>query len=672
MNANRCFFGLSVIIGLVACCKLGIGHADEADQKRKEYDIARRAHDLLAHWVEEGTASGLDDVWWDNCDGGHSRVNLDQLPGMKQFDKSGWGLQLGLRDKTTIGNSSTAHKQIERGSQTRGAYSSPFGLSALRKQYRGNNLYVYPSHMDYITGNQRLGTGQTKKKGAGRGDMFPTNTPFAITSLGSSGSDKPFIRAAAWTIGSFRPNVRRYLEQNGILIPALQMLLRRKQQHVVESEDYFSGKAHPTVFDRKHLHPIAMMHAAHDMTLRDIPALVQLSIIEEDLMSPGTDFIGPPAMTEKLFDSPEVISRVWRGYPNTRRMVVSAESTINPSKAPLTYRWVVLRGDSSRVSINKLRPDGSVAEVIVSYPFRHNSTDIDGMWSNRVDIGVFASNRRSVSVPAFITWMGLDHEQRIYDSEGRLLEIDYGTKRFVDPRLARPSNYRDAIIWDNGKVAGIKRTFPDMKTKILRPDGKEKIESNNTGFQKSRKIEGSRNLLESDNASPTKNQVDPATLKKPPVPTPNQITEAEQNLKSILSQPISARIEQAHGRDDTEFYVLVRSACLSAAQQGELMTVKSCLEMLGHKFNSDLLALRCDSISQLIGSRRLVAAKKEDVANLALLTCHIAQSAGHLKEAETFARRALVLARQTRNISLQRGAARLLSQQSKEKPVELE
>ena len=255
------------------------------EQKRYEYQIAREAHSLLDRWIAEGTASGLDGTTWDNRDDGHSRVNLDQLPGMKQFPYSkseartvGWGLQLQTRNATTVGNSSTAHKQINKGSQPRCAYSAANALRALRRQYGKNNLYIYPSHMDHIGGNTREGKSQTKKWGSGRGDMYPTNTPYVIITQGSSGTDQPFIRAVSWAIGAFSPEVRAKLENEKLLMPTIQHLLRSNQTHVKTRDDYLSGKAHPAVFDRADLDAIGMMNAAHEMRLNTIPPLVQISV----------------------------------------------------------------------------------------------------------------------------------------------------------------------------------------------------------------------------------------------------------------------------------------------------------------------------------------------------------------------------------------------------------
>jgi len=601
-----------------------------AEQKRKEYDLARRAHLMFVRWLEEESVSGLQEVWWDNCDGGHSRVNLEQLPGMRKYEDSKWGLQTRVRDTTTVGNSSTAHKQIEKGSQTRSAYSAIYGLSALRKQYRKNNIYIYPSHMDYIAGNQRLGKSQTKKQGSGRGDMFPTNTPFAITSLGSSGSDQPFIRAVAWTIGSFRSNVREKLEADGMLMPTVQMLLRRTQKHVQSDDDYFSGIAHPSVFDRTKLDPIAMMEAAREMRMKDIPPLVQMTVIEEEAMQPGKDYLGPPALKEQLFDSPEVISRIWRGYPFTRRMVISAQETLNPSGLPLQFKWVVLRGDPAAIDIRPFGENDASAEITFSYPFRHDRTGVEGIWSNRFDVGVFAITPRSVSVPGFVTWMGLDHEERRYDRSNNLASIDYGTGRFVDPRIGVAHPFREEHKWVQGEIASTQR-----------------VES-----------QGSSDDVD----SPVSREI---TAPKPrpkrsAVPRATELEEARKRLSAVFATEVTSRLRRVAERGDAEFYVLHESVCHDAASTGDAITLQASLKELENRFDSTLIDLKSQVLTALCDNPDLEEAQALVGAQLAIDANQAAAKAGKQLLAASLAKQGLSMARISDDVEQQREATRAI------------
>ena len=64
-------------------------------------------------------------------------------------------------------------------------------------------------------------------------DLSP-NTPYLIASQGSSGSDQPFMRAIPYTLAAFRPEVKRKLIDNGLLMPTLQMILRQANKQIRE------------------------------------------------------------------------------------------------------------------------------------------------------------------------------------------------------------------------------------------------------------------------------------------------------------------------------------------------------------------------------------------------------------------------------------------------------
>ena len=71
--------------------------------------------------------------------------------------------------------------------------------------------------------------------------------------------------------------------------------------------------------------------------------------------------------TEKHADTPAVIARVWRGKDGRRRLVVSAADSYDLNKKPLTFTWVVLRGDEKQIQITPRKKDGSEVEIVVPY-----------------------------------------------------------------------------------------------------------------------------------------------------------------------------------------------------------------------------------------------------------------------------------------------------------------
>jgi len=380
---------------------------------------------LLRKWDAGGTAAGNTGDYYDNRDGGHSRLNIAPYPQLQRTNYGaavrtrGWGAQRQILPHVTFGNSSTASYVTKGGSHTRRLYSSRWGLQLLHRQYVGNNVYVYPEHLDHDIGHNGCFRSQ------GFGDIFPTNTPYAIASQGSSGSDQPFVKAIPYALAAFRPEVKKRLVKAGLLMPTLQMIFRSTNKNLKTPGDYLTGRAHPTVFLGKNVDALAMVKMAHAVRLNTIPPMMRLKVVEEDEPKHGRDFFDP-GQTEKLADTPGVIARIVRGGAYRRRIVVSAEATKDINGRALTYAWRVLRGDASRITITPQNDAKSVVEIVVAYHHWRPIAEGSRLASNRVDIGAFVHNGAHYSAPGFITFFTLDHEERTYAADGRLLEIAYG------------------------------------------------------------------------------------------------------------------------------------------------------------------------------------------------------------------------------------------------------
>ncbi len=381
--------------------------------------------DLLRKWYAEKTAAGNVGDVYDNRDRGHSGLDLGQFPQLSKTVYNELALKYRLDWAGTLrrlpivvfGNSSTSAGVSDGGSNPRMMYTRPGGLRALNEQYASNNLYIYPEHCDYKPGHN--GT-------PGYGDLYPTNTPFVFISQGSSGSDQPFMRAVPLTMAAFRPEVKQKLVADGLLMPTVQMIFRWSATQLSGSQDYLAGKAHPPVFEGSWVDPLAMVRMAHEMTAEAIPPLVKLTVVEEETPVRGCDYFEREGLSEVLGTTPAVIARFWRGRDFTRRMMVSAGTSIDANQRPLEFHWKLLRGDPAKVTIKPLTSRRAGAEIVVHWHDRYPIVTGSPMESNRVDIGVFAFNGVHYSAPAFITFFFLDSEARTYDAQGRLLEIGYG------------------------------------------------------------------------------------------------------------------------------------------------------------------------------------------------------------------------------------------------------
>ena len=390
--------------------------------------------ELLRKWWAEGTAAGNVGDRYDNRDRGHSQLDITPYPQLSKVQygdedrkkNRDWAVQMTVLPPIVFGNSSTSAPILQGGSNIRQYYTHPQGLPFLFTQYSRCNIYAYPEHQDHDPGHNGVG--------GGYGDVYPTNTPYLIASQGSSGSDQPFLKAMPFALAAFRPEVKQTLVQTGLLMPTMQMILRTTGRQLVGSavtpfkdivkSQYLTGKAHPTVFEGSWVDELKMVQMAHDIQLDNIPPLAVLKVLDESQARQGEDFFDG-ATSEKLADTLCVIARFLRGSGYSRRMVVSAEQSFDANKLPLTFHWVVLRGDADRIKITPHNKQGSVAEIVVPYHDRAPVFPGSPLESNRVDIGVFVHNGTHFSAPSFITFYSFDWEGRTYDASGRLLDIGY-------------------------------------------------------------------------------------------------------------------------------------------------------------------------------------------------------------------------------------------------------
>lgn len=455
------------VVVVAAAVGLAVARADRPadDELRKQPITTDRGEvgRLLTAWAKEGTAAGNVGDWYDNRDGEHSPLDLRPYPQLQKVKYSDedikhrrhWALQPRVLPHVVFGNSSTSAPPHLTGSNPRTLYCARDGLPLLHRQYRGNNLYIYPEHRDHDPGHNGLGDGY--------GDLFPTNTPYLLISQGSSGSDQPFMRALPFTLAAFRPEVKQRLIDNGLLMPTVQMILRRCNRGITSSTDYLSGKAHPTVFEGGQVDPVAMVQLAHRLQLDSLPPLVQLKVVEEDEPgAAGADYFDPPWLTEKHADTPSVIARIWRGRQRTRRLVVSAADSIDLNKKPLTFHWVLLRGDAKRVTITPQEKDSRSATITVTYHERRPIAPGAALQSNRIDIGVFADNGAHLSPPAFVTFFSLDSEARTYDDRGRIVEIGHGMG-VLEPKLVRAGDVVSEVSKDGLAAQMLKLTVAQQQ-----------------------------------------------------------------------------------------------------------------------------------------------------------------------------------------------------------------
>jgi hypothetical protein len=420
----------------------------------------------LREWDRQGTCAGHIGDLYDNTDLDHSVLDPARFPRLARIryheECHRRGLSSGLQTRfqhgaVVLGNSSMAIVEPDRWrSQPRLAYTSPGAVQRLQQQYLRNHLYIYPEHRDHDPGHNGIPAG-------GYGDVFPANTPYVLVTQGSSWSDQPFLEAIAATLAAFRPETKARLRESGLLMPTVQMLLRRCQTQVPNRETYLTGAAHPTAFDASQLDIMRLITMAHEIKPDALPPLVNLRVVAQEN--------GYSSDTGNLFDTPQAIARVYRSLNKEMVLVVSAVESIDVQGKALQYLWKVLRGDQANIRIRSLNRDASVVELRIPWHERHPVTPGSVLESTRIDIGVFVESEAGISAPGFISITCPDNEWREYAPDGRLLVRDYTHEakkdNYVDPVIRASRDWRDEFHYDgSGKLTGWTRTRSDRVEKF--------------------------------------------------------------------------------------------------------------------------------------------------------------------------------------------------------------
>jgi len=403
------------------------------------------ADQLLRSIHARGMAAGNWGDLYDNRDNGHSRLSASAFPQISHVtyapaaNRHASALPGPLRfNRPAIGNASLAITggPLPRSLPRRAMTGGRFEVFAADAQ--AGRLIVYPEHRDHDPDT---------------GDRFPANTASMLISQGSSGSDMALVEALAMTLAALRPATKERLIAEGLIVPTLQMILRRTYGPLPTAQGYLTHAAHPTVFEGARLNPGRMVSLANALTPDEIPPVVRLEVTQDLGARPGLDYLDEGA-SEALFTTPTAIARIWRSYAHTREMVLSAAATRDPNGRPLSFRWVLLRGDPDKVTITPSQ-DGHEARIRIAWhdPYPAPGTGLEtGLTTHRIDIAVIAENGARSSAPSFLSVAFPPNETRVWE-EGpkgpRLKEISYTPPAgaYADPALFTPAPWRDVMAY---------------------------------------------------------------------------------------------------------------------------------------------------------------------------------------------------------------------------------
>ncbi len=393
-----------------------------------------------------------------NRDNGNSAVPIDDLPGVARMTYSpevqNRRLHIGapntlLIDGTSgrmmpvIGNSSLGFvSSAYWRSQPRAVFNDPELLRSQVVMLLANQLYCYPAYSDYSIAG---------------GDLFTAYTPYCVTVAGDTGAETPFVRAIAAAVCALPAATREQLVAKGMLMPVMQMLLRRTLRGIETEDDYLSGAAHAVALLPQQLDSRRFVEYASRMTTNDIPPLAALQVEDITALEPALDM--PLCVySELLFETHLAVCRIFRAFPYRRRYKV----TVLSSDPQAEIRGGVLQGLPGKIRIERSSEESRVWLVDVAHhePFHAAAGGGDAITTMRVDIGFFAAGSRAVSPPALLSIAFLGNEKRVYDEQERLLSIDYrrNTAPYTDPLLSYMREWKDVFRHDSqGRIIGWER-----------------------------------------------------------------------------------------------------------------------------------------------------------------------------------------------------------------------
>ncbi|HET9069181.1 MAG TPA: hypothetical protein VFN28_11100, partial [Amaricoccus sp.] len=438
------------------------------------------ALDILREHARRGRAAGNWGDLYDNRDRGHSRLDLARYPQLAAtaYDAAARAAEAdyGLQDRflfhrPTFGNSSTAvtggalWRSLPRLAMTEADGAGPLRLW---QNASHNALYVYPAHKDY------------GPKSDGVGDLFPANTPYLLISAGSSGSDQPFLDATALALAAFRPDTKAKLVAGNLVVPTVQMVLRRSLRSVTSRALYMSSAAWSAALEPWDINAARMVSLANSIRADAIPPQVRLAVETEDLGTEGVDFFGE-GLSEQLFDTPAAVARIWRSRAARRSLVASVAETRDPSGRELAFAWRLLQGDPRHVTIEPLDAAGSRARITLDWTPPFPISKENPIRSARVDVGVFASNGVHDSAPAILSWYMPPSEIRTIetgpDGAPRTARIEHAdpakAATYADPMLVPRADWSDHFTYgEDGALTGWLRSRDGAPDEIFAPDGR--------------------------------------------------------------------------------------------------------------------------------------------------------------------------------------------------------
>jgi YD repeat-containing protein len=442
--------------------------------------------ELIQAWMREGTAAGNAGDLYVNRDEDRTQIATEKFPlltsvmygeeaqmARAHVGAANGAFSSGLVTHPVVGTSllSLANTPFWR-SLPRLVTTEAAADALSQRMAMANQLYIYDASSDYSK--------QFK------GDLLTAAVPQILISCDRT-SQQPNAKQANETLAelvlagmaAMRPETKQEMLRRGLLVPTMQMLLRKS---VKGAPEYCSAAAHPIAFDPAEIEGEAFVRAAHALMPDQLPTIVQLAMRREAMPRQYIDYFDAPT-SERISDTTWSIKRVVRSIEKTRKMTVSAAS----AEAGVTYHWFVVSGDPQKVRFRALTKDAALMTIEVDY---HGAFEQNGIATRHVDIACIALRKgEPASAPSFVSLRYLANERRVYDEAGKIQQVDYTPPEngfvYEDPALSAFKNWKDDYHYDaNGRLSGWTRTLANGTQQQFDARGRRILELNPDGSAK--------------------------------------------------------------------------------------------------------------------------------------------------------------------------------------------
>lgn len=367
---------------------------------------------LLRELFAAGKCAGNAGDFYQNLDGGHSMFQLRYCPQVTVAITTGVPPgSIVLKNQSTALVNIGASGQECNIAQSRLALIQPSQIDAMKVygEYSHNVHTWYPA-VNMI---------------AAKWDRTMVLSPAVATCLGRSGSEQDNLRGMFMGLAAFKPEVKNHLKSLGLIMPVMEMILRRIMAG--SDEEYLSPMAHPSACGPVGAIPddatfLKIVQACQALTVEALPPFVHLQVLDETFNEiPGADY--EDTLPEFGHDTPSNISRFYRGAEPVKKLIVDASGSKSLDGKPLTFHWFVERGDEMDVLITPLNDAGSKVGIVFRWSYGSRYVPDSGQASTLQAVACVVGNGTALSAPAFVNCYSFANEDRAYSAEGVLQSV---------------------------------------------------------------------------------------------------------------------------------------------------------------------------------------------------------------------------------------------------------